>query len=191
MSGARILTAAISNVVVIITTLSSAASFAQDEPATLPKADFPWMNEAARLQFVQRPLVGKIGGQPFVPVRNELGPEPDLGGFYLRFWNGNNRELPTQCISIKLAARSFPVEGATFMVYNEQMNWENTLQVILYDQKLPTKIQTLEGIEACGMRLQFGREKKGLLPGYIVFRANTKPETSLSGYFYVPVAATK
>jgi hypothetical protein len=190
MSDARILTAAIANVVFIITTVWSAAS-AQDEPSTLPKADFPWMNMAARMPFLTRPVVGRIGGQPFVPTRYELGPEPDLGAYYLRFWNGNNRELPTQCISIKIYVTNIPVEGCTFTVYDEQLNWEDKLQVILSDPKLPTKITTLEGNEACGMRLQFLKEKKGLIPGYISFRANTKPETSLNGYFYVPVAPPK
>jgi hypothetical protein len=190
MSGARVLTSAILNAVIVIATFSLAA-FAQDEPVTLPKAEFTWMNAAARLPFVQRPLSGKIGGQSFVPAHNELAPEPDLGGYYLRFWNGNNRDMPNQCISIKIAAKYFPVDGATFVVYNLQSNWENQLQIILFDPKLPTKIQTLEGNESCGMRLQFGQEKKGLLSGYISFRANTKPETSLSGYFYIPVEPAK
>ena len=171
-------------------TNSGSVALAQDEPAGLPKAEPSWMNMAARLAFVQRPVVGRIGGQPFAPTQFALGPEPGLGGYYLRFWNGASSEVPTQGISIKIYSSPIPVNGSTLTVYNDNCSWQNNIQVILYDPKLPAKIQTLEGNDSCSMRLQFAQPKKGLLAGYITFRANTKPETSLNGYFYIPMAPT-
>lgn len=151
-------------------------------------ADREWCAQAANLAFPNNPAAGKLRGQAFV-VENAA-----ILGRKLMFRQGKdffaNRE-----IEIYLP-KSNDFEGKSFSVSpTDDMFHSFTLVTSLWtpEQMAPNMTNFPKGY---GLRLQFGKRRGNLLPGWIVLRLPDQEHSYLQGYFYaspdyVPPGTTK
>lgn len=139
-----------------------------------------WCAEAVDLPFVQKPAEGMIGGKRFVVQ-------------YASFNRGilrleENASGPTRSIGISLEDFALRPDGKIFYMRDgREMG-----QKIVVMTSWPTAngqfgCQNYTWREPVGLKLQFGKRSKGLLPVFFVLRLPDNQKSYLQGYVYAHV----
>lgn len=144
---------------------------------------------AYKESFPNQPVQGKFLGSPFKPTTVIIGKDPAFGGTWLQFsqkTTGGNEDK----LVLGLLDDVENVEARTFQIAMQKLSWNKRtmFNVRLESNKLPNYSVTHAGVSVAGMKLVFDKKTSAGLPGKIVLRLSSQPETSLSGNF---VAVTR
>lgn len=144
-----------------------------------------WAQEASKAEFSQGSVQGKFLGIDFTPDTVTIGKDPSFGGCWLTFSQKSAHGKDADAISLGLLDDGCDVEGRTFQIANQALSWKkkSMFNIRLQSNKLPNYSVTYAGVAVCGMKLVFDKKTKDGIPGKIVLRLSSQPETSLSGSF--------
>jgi hypothetical protein len=152
-----------------------------------------WANEAAKIPAKQGSLQCKLNGKSFVPDRCLIGAQEPFGGTWLSFVRGGSKGFPDQGISINLQNKPVAVEQKAFTIADKKMSWskDGMFNIVLFSKEYPAGSKTVAGVAACGMKIQFDQAQNGCVPGHIVLRLTSQPETSISGDFVAKISTAQ